>query len=228
MVTNPMRGSRTSRNRRREISPLMRSDTRSVRVLTASPGAGPAGLPGASGEVLDLATQDLAGDLAFDLALDRRKGLLQGQAGRRDSDDPQRGALPEILMIDLGDRNVVMPAQAVFEAAQDLPLFLKRTNGGQMGLDDAQRDGHVLRPGKRGAGPQRFLTAIFSTLNPSMTSPIFTSLKLARPIPHSYPAFTSLTSSLNRLRDDTLPVYTTTLSRNRRTSALRVILPSDT
>src|SRR3989449_10573866 len=97
-----------------------------------------------------------------------------------------------------------------------------------MNLDDAQSDVHVVRPGKRKTGPQRFLTAIFSILNASITSPIFTSLKLARPIPHSYPAFTSLASSLKRLRDDTFPVYTTTLSRNRRTSALRRILPSDT
>src|SRR6266581_7286110 len=97
-----------------------------------------------------------------------------------------------------------------------------------MDLDDAERDVHVLRPGNRGRLPQRFLMAIFSTLNASMTSPFFTSLKLARPMPHSYPAFTSLASSLKRFSDDTFPVYTTTLSRSRRTSALRVILPSDT
>src|SRR2546422_2233660 len=127
MVTNPMRGSRTSRRRRREISPLMRSDTRSVRVLTASPGAGVAGRPGASGEVLDLAAQDLAGDLAFNLPLDRRKGLLQGQPRRGDSDDPQRGALPEILVIDLGDRNIIVPAQPVLEAAQNLPLLDRKS-----------------------------------------------------------------------------------------------------
>src|SRR6266571_4097618 len=101
IVANPIRGSRTSRRSRRETSSLMRLDTRSVRVLTASPGAGPAGGPVRSREEFDFAAQDLTGQLALELALDGREGLLQRETGRRDTDDPQRGALPELLVIDL-------------------------------------------------------------------------------------------------------------------------------
>src|SRR2546422_450318 len=90
MVTKPTRGSRTSRSRRREISPLIRSDTRSVRVLTESSSGG-------SGEELDLAAQDLAGHPPLDFVLDRRERLLQRHPGRRDPDDSERGPLPEVL-----------------------------------------------------------------------------------------------------------------------------------
>src|SRR5206468_605846 len=131
-----------------------------------------------------------------------------GQSRRRDPDDPERHPLPEILVVDFGDRNVVVPAQTVLQAAQDLPLLLERADGGQMDLDDAQGDVHVSRPGMRLARSQRSLTAIFSILKASMTSPTFTSLKLARPMPHSYPALTSLASSLKRFNEDTFPVYT--------------------
>src|SRR5207245_214569 len=47
-------------------------------------------------------------------------------------------------------------------------------------------------------------------------------------IPHSMPLVTWLASSLKRRSDPTLPLKTTTLSRNRRTSASRLISPSET
>src|SRR6266850_8444483 len=75
MVAKPMRGSRTSRRSSFEISPLMRSETRSVRVLKVSPGGGPHGAHAVSGEELEVAAQDLSRELALDLALDRRKGV---------------------------------------------------------------------------------------------------------------------------------------------------------
>src|SRR4030095_15282393 len=100
MVTNPMRGSRTSRRSKRETSSLIRSDTRSVRVLTAPPAARPMDVSGASSEVLDLAAQDFAGALALDFPLNRCEGLLQGHSRRRDPDDPECHPLPEVLMVD--------------------------------------------------------------------------------------------------------------------------------
>ena len=63
-----------------------------------------------------------------------------------------------------------------------------------------------------------------------MTSPTLMSLNRSKPMPHSKPALTSETSSLNRRSEPILPSKTTTLSRSRRAwvSPERVIRPSVT
>src|SRR5262245_30493447 len=116
MVTKPMRGSLTSRSSRRATSSRIRSASRSVRVLIGASG---------SGQVLDVAAQDLARCAPLDLLLDGREGLLQRGVRRGDAHDPQRGPLPQVLVLDLGDRDVVMLAQPVLEAAQDHALLLE-------------------------------------------------------------------------------------------------------
>src|SRR5713101_638379 len=133
MVTKPILGSRTSRRSRRETSVLIRSETLSCRVLTGRLGSGLA-------QVLHVAAEDLAGDASLQLPLDRREGLLQRDPCRGDPDDRQRGPLPQILVVDLRHRDVVVLAQAVLQAAQDLPLLLQRGHSRQVHLDDAERD----------------------------------------------------------------------------------------
>src|SRR5256885_2014966 len=139
MVTNPMRGSRTSLSRRRDTSAMMRSESFSVRVLTALLRAATPG----SVEVLHVAAEDLARHAALHLPLDRGERLLERHAGRGDPRDAESAPLPEVLVVHLGHRDVVVHAQTVFEAAKDLPLLLQGGDSRQVDLNDA--DGHIHR-----------------------------------------------------------------------------------
>src|SRR5712692_7117295 len=66
------------------------------------------------------------------------------------------------------------------------------------------------------------------TSNTSNWSPSLMSEKFFREMPHSKPAFTSRTSSLKRFSASISPVWMTTLSRSKRTWALRLTMPSST
>src|SRR5687767_10568776 len=70
--------------------------------------------------------------------------------------------------------------------------------------------------------------ATSTTSNTSNWSFSLISEKFLSDMPHSKPAFTSLTSSLKRLSESMSPVWTTTLSRSTRTWALRFTTPSST
>ena len=87
-------------------------------------------------------------------------------------------------MLDLGHGNVVMLAEAILQAAKNLPLGFQGRHAGKMEANNAE--GNVdRRTVGRAAHDQRLLAATFSTRNASMMSPILMSLKFASPIPHS-------------------------------------------
>src|SRR6266571_4610919 len=125
----------------------------------------------------------------------------------------------QVLILDLGDRHVEFVPQPVLQAFHDVPFLFER-----MGILDPQLQGqhadcsHDLRDANQ---PASFATLCMTKA--SITSPCLTSLKLSSVMPHSMPDRTSLTSSLKRRNEATLPVWTTTLSRRTRTCESRVM-----
>ena len=86
----------------------------------------------------------------FDFVDDGSQLTVGMWLGCRYRDDPKAGALPEVLMLDLGDRHVELP-ETIFDAAQDHSLVLERLGARNVELDGQQTDNHtqcsVLVPG---------------------------------------------------------------------------------
>jgi hypothetical protein len=101
----------------------------------------------------------------------------------------ERGALPEIVMIGLGDRGAEAPLKLSLEREQLLPLVLQRMPLGEVKVDRDEDDVGDYSPRVRS-------TWAFSYT--SITSPSFTSMKFSSVMPHSKPPCTSRTSSLKR------------------------------
>src|ERR1700685_2680012 len=147
-----------------------------------------------------------------------------GLVGQRK--DPEHRPLPKVLMLEPRHRYIKTFAQPVFQAAQYLPLVFERMCLRKVKLQRQKAHGHrELRrlPARQrpAAYAEASAGAIFCTAKHSRMSPTFTSLKFDTPIPHSYPARTSVASSLNRRSECMRPVYTTAPSRTTRTSASR-------
>src|SRR5258708_4560970 len=54
--------------------------------------------------------------------------------------DTESGRLPEVLMLDLRNGDVVVLAQPILEAGEHLPFFFQRGHAGEVHLNDAQTD----------------------------------------------------------------------------------------
>ena len=111
-------------------------------------------------------------------------GSSHADARRGDPDDTQCRPLPEVLMLDLGDRDIVMLTKPILEAPEHLTLPLEGGHSGKVKPDDTQADVD-RRPIDLAAHDQRLLAATLSIRNASMMSPTLTSLKFASPMPHS-------------------------------------------
>ena len=115
-------------------------------------------------------------------------------SGNHDDGDDRH--LPSVLTTHFGDGYVEALPQTVFETLKNVPLFLKRMSVLDVKLKRQQSDdGHQAKTS----------CDTFSVTNASMTSPLLRSLKFAIPKPHSCPERTSLTSSLKRRNEPTLP-----------------------
>ena len=79
---------------------------------------------------------------------DRRERLLQVDLVRVDAHDGDRGPLPQVLVLDFGQRHVVPVAHALLEAAQRLPLVLERPRAGKVQLESQKPDDHVASLGR--------------------------------------------------------------------------------
>src|SRR4030095_2705322 len=116
-----------------------------------------------------------------------------------------RGALPEVgVLLQLADGDVVTRPEALLDGADHLTLVLEGARLGEVKVERENADGHDRR--LLPARCYRLSTATFSTMKNSMTSPSLRSLKFVMPIPPSKPGLTSLTSSLKRRSEPTLPV----------------------
>jgi len=79
---------------------------------------------------------------SFGIFQDALKRVLYeaGLIGQRYDSDGE--ALPEILMLDFGDGDIEFFAQAIFQAAQNLPLLLERMCFRKVNLEREQANGH--------------------------------------------------------------------------------------
>ena len=117
---------------------------------------------------------------AFDLVERPRSAISSTMSRRRDGDDAEPGALPEILMRDLGDGDVELP-QPILHPPQHHALVLQRLRIGQVELDASSRRPPIM------CRTAYAVCATRSIVNTSMTSPTLMSLKCSRPMPHSKP-----------------------------------------
>src|SRR5262245_10460121 len=164
------------------------------------------------------------GDVAVHVVLDVVHGLrdhLVGVPGvTRDTGQGERRALPDVVMVHLGDRDLEAAAQRVLESLERVALAFERSHVGQVQLDGADRHPRARHRYK--------VRATSSVVKASMTSLGCTPLMPSMPIPHSRPWSTSRTSSLNRLSEDTVLSPRTVSPRLMRVFAPRTILPSVT
>src|SRR6059058_656897 len=127
------------------------------------------------------------------------------------------GALPEIVVRRLGDRDVEAVMHPILQALHDRALVLQRLARGQMQLPHHHTHDHdSVALSERATSSMRY---------DSIRSLTFTSLKFSMPMPHSKPSRTSRTSSLKRLSDDSVPSYTSTPLRMMRTRPVRGMTP---
>src|SRR6266542_2722279 len=135
----------------------------------------------------------------------------------------QGGALPGVVVIDLGHRDLEAVPELFLEALQGVALPLQGPDIGQVQLHRTDRNArrrHVRR--------SYSVRATSSVVKASMMSPGCTPLMPSTPIPHSRPCSTSRTSSLKRLSELTVLSPSTVSPRLIRTRAPRTILPSVT
>src|SRR5882672_5492040 len=128
------------------------SPTRSGRWLIAHVGAPsrgawraikacPAMHPQRLREEIDFRSRDQARLDAFNLVGHRRQLALDVLPGGRNRDDAKSGTLPQVVMLDLGDRDVEL-LQTVLDRSQDHPLVLQGLRVRDVQLDGKQRDDH--------------------------------------------------------------------------------------
>src|SRR5579859_6719302 len=130
----------------------------------------------------------------------------------------QHRPLPAVLMVDLGSRDAEAAMAALEDRLDDGPLVLER-----MGVRKVQVERQS--GGMHGALLPSYVRGISRSSKVSMTSPWCRSWLLDRPMPHSKPACTSRTSSLNRLSEVMAPFQMITPSRRKRTFDPRVMTP---
>ena len=75
----------------------------------------------------------------FDLVDDGGKLLVRVPLVVRHGDDAERAALPEILILDLGDGDVEL-LDPIFDAPQHHPLVFQRSGAGNVELDREETD----------------------------------------------------------------------------------------
>jgi hypothetical protein len=95
-------------------------------------------------EVCGVVDQDGAED-AFGFAQDVLQGFFHVLFGVGESDDADGGGLPHVVEVEFGDGDVEFAAETVFEAAEDLPLVLKRVRVREAEFENEQAYGHIGR-----------------------------------------------------------------------------------
>src|SRR5688572_874485 len=85
-------------------------------------------------------------DVARVMRLRRRRGQsrIEMPVIGVDGDDSQPRALPEILMLDFGHRDVELVPEPGLQAAQRLPLVLERPRPREMKIQSQETNNHVL------------------------------------------------------------------------------------
>src|SRR6266702_3358998 len=117
-----------------------------------------------------------------------------------DIGDGEGGALPHVLVMDLGYGHLEAPAELVLEALEHVALALEGALVRQVQLHGAHR--HPCDRHARASSPACYSDrATSSVVKASMMSPGCTPLIPSTPMPHSSPCSTSRTSSLKRLRE---------------------------
>ena len=133
----------------------------------------------------------------------------------------ERRTLPAVPEAHLGDADLQPVAQRRLRAVEHRTLALERGDARQVHVDAHRADVHPTRI--VGRAHTRSTSTVSKTSN---SSPTLMSLNLFRPMPHSKPSRTSLTSSLNRRSDYMVSSAITTPSRMTRTPASRLTMPA--
>src|SRR5262249_9178599 len=137
----------------------------------------------------------------------------------------ERRALPELVVVDLGDRRAEPVLQLRLGGEDVLALPLQRPGLREVELDGEDRDEAGAQDGSAGvaavapagAGSSSEVRSTSRVSYTSNTSPSRRSLKPSRRMPHSKPSATSRTSSLKRRSWATVVVWIPVPSRKMRT-----------
>src|SRR6266700_802787 len=144
--------------------------------------------------------RDVPGHVVLDEVESLRDHFVGVTRAAGDIGDGEGGALPHVLVIDLGHGYLEAPAELGLEALEHGALALEGAHVRQVQLDGADR--HPCDRHARASSPACYSDrATSSVVKASMMSPGCTPLIPSTPMPHSRPCSTSRTSSLKRLRE---------------------------